>query len=162
MEAIRFSETLVTSCKTTGGHTQMTANHGLVADCLPREMAPVNCSQSCIYLRLRVHEARWDARNKYTTLRITSRLLKTATSWRPPAVLEMGRYMPVYHTGTFCSWISYRHLSIYIISTDFFSIVPCLAFKKYTGTPKFPFRALVPLKWRNITDDKTFQILHCK
>jgi hypothetical protein len=29
-------------------------------------------------------------------------------------VLEMGRYMPVYHTGTsFCSWISYRNLSIY-------------------------------------------------
>jgi hypothetical protein len=26
-------------------------------------------------------------------------------------VLEMGRYMPVYHTGTSsCSWISYRHL----------------------------------------------------
>jgi hypothetical protein len=25
----------------------------------------------------------------------------------------MGRYMPVQHSGTFCSWISYRHLSIY-------------------------------------------------
>jgi hypothetical protein len=31
------------------------------------------------------------------------------------AVLEIGRFMPVYHTGnSFCSWISYRHLSVFI------------------------------------------------
>jgi len=37
------------------------------------------------------------------------------------SVFEMGRYMPVYHTGTsFCSWISYRHLSMYTISIYLF------------------------------------------
>jgi hypothetical protein len=54
---------------------------------------------------------------------------------------------PVYHTGTsFCSWISYRHLSICTTSISLFStyltLYPCFTFKKYTGTSKFPFRAL--------------------
>jgi hypothetical protein len=36
-------------------------------------------------------------------------------------VLEMGRYVPVHHTATsFCSWISYRHLSIYTVSIYLF------------------------------------------
>jgi hypothetical protein len=35
------------------------------------------------------------------------------------AALEMGRYMPACRTRTsFCSWISYRHLSIYTTSTQ--------------------------------------------
>jgi hypothetical protein len=63
-------------------------------------------------------------------------------------VLEMSRYIPVYHTGTsLCSWISYPHLSIhtmYIHSSFsiFLTVYPCFAFKKYTGTSKFPFWAL--------------------
>jgi hypothetical protein len=61
----------------------------------------------------------------------------------------MRQYMPVYRTGTsFCSWISYRHLSIYRLIYPFIffqlsgGIYPCFAFKKYTGTSKFLFRAL--------------------
>jgi hypothetical protein len=39
-------------------------------------------------------------------------LSEMKNAYRP--VLEMGWYVSVYHTGTyFCSWISYRHLSIY-------------------------------------------------
>jgi hypothetical protein len=37
------------------------------------------------------------------------------------AVLEMGRYTPVYHTGTsFCSWISWWYFSIYTTSIYIF------------------------------------------
>jgi hypothetical protein len=58
--------------------------------------------------------------------------------------LEMGRYMPVHHTGTSSSsWTSYRHLSIYTIAFFLFCEgISCVAFKKYTGTSEFPFRAL--------------------
>jgi hypothetical protein len=56
------------------------------------------------------------------------------------SVPEMGRYMSVYRTRTsFCSWISYRCLSMYIIGYPFiFSIFSGSAslfrfFKKYTA-----------------------------
>jgi hypothetical protein len=64
-------------------------------------------------------------------------------------VLETDRYMPVYHTGTsFCSWITYPHINIYIIYPKyiffpvFLTVYPCFAFKKSIGTSKFPFRVL--------------------
>jgi hypothetical protein len=53
-------------------------------------------------------------------------------------LLEMGRNVPVYHTGTsYCSWISYRHLPIYTISIYIFQFSDgdhCFAFKKHTIT----------------------------
>jgi hypothetical protein len=66
-------------------------------------------------------------------------------------VLEVGRYMPVYHTKTYFYWISYRHVSIYTISIFRFFLTVYLVsvFKKYTVTSKFPFRALE--KWVSIS-----------
>jgi hypothetical protein len=64
-------------------------------------------------------------------------------------VLKLGRYMPVYHTGTtFCSWISCRYLTthtvpIYLFSFFFLAVYLSFAFKNYTSTSEFPFRALV-------------------
>jgi hypothetical protein len=53
--------------------------------------------------------------------------------------LEMGRYMPVHHTGT--SFVPEFHTGIYRYTLDpftFFSTIltvyPCFAFNKYTGT----------------------------
>jgi hypothetical protein len=66
-------------------------------------------------------------------------------------VLEMGRCVLICHTGTsLCSWILYRHLSIYAISIYLFpfflTVYPYFVFRKYTGTSKFPFRTLVITK----------------
>jgi hypothetical protein len=55
--------------------------------------------------------------------------------------------MTVYHTETplFLNFIQtvinvhYNHLSFSV----FLAVYPCFAFKKYTGTSKFPFRALL-------------------
>jgi hypothetical protein len=57
---------------------------------------------------------------------------------------------PVYagtpYRNFFPSWISYRHSSptIFIYRFPFFlAAYPCFAFKKETGSSKFPFRALL-------------------
>jgi hypothetical protein len=64
-------------------------------------------------------------------------------------LLQIGRYMWVYRTWTsLCSWISYRHLPIYTLSsylfTFFLMVYPCFAFRKCT-THKLEFRALVKI-----------------
>jgi hypothetical protein len=61
-------------------------------------------------------------------------------------VLEMGQYLLVYHTGTY--FVPEFHTGTYIpIISIFFpyflAACPCFAFKKYTGTSKFPFRTPV-------------------
>jgi hypothetical protein len=53
-----------------------------------------------------------------------------------------------YRNTSFCSWISYHHLNmyyIYLCFSIFLTVYPCFAFKKYGGTSKFPFWALLPL-----------------
>jgi hypothetical protein len=63
-------------------------------------------------------------------------------------VLEVGRYIPVYHTGTFLvpefytgiyQYILYRLSFIFI----FLVVYPCFAFKKCAVTSEFIFRTLV-------------------
>jgi hypothetical protein len=72
------------------------------------------------------------------------RPLCTRSSLLQQAVLEMGRYMsgyhifvPEFHTGTYQCTISVYLFSIFLMA------YPCFAFKKYTETSKFPFRALI-------------------
>jgi hypothetical protein len=75
-------------------------------------------------------------------------------------VLDMGRYMPVYHTGT--SFFPEFHICTYqyilypfIFFHFFLTVYPCFAFKKYTGTSKLPFRVLaISTKRVKITRNK--------
>jgi hypothetical protein len=67
--------------------------------------------------------------------------------------------MPVYHieflfvpefpTGT------YQNILYLFVVFHFFTVYPCLGFKKYTGTSKFPFRALYMHTYLNITHHDT-------
>jgi hypothetical protein len=57
----------------------------------------------------------------------------------------MDQYMPVYHTGTSsCSWISYRHLTVYTILICPFPFLRYIlvSLLRGTGTSKLPFQAL--------------------
>jgi hypothetical protein len=64
-------------------------------------------------------------------------------------IRSSARNMPEYRTGTsICFWILNRHLPVRTICIYLFpiflTVYPCFAFKKYTGTFNFPFRA--PIK----------------
>jgi hypothetical protein len=63
------------------------------------------------------------------------------------SLLEMGRYIPVYHTGTpFFPHFhtgTYQYIYIYIhLFSHFSDVYTYSASNKCTGTSKFPFRAL--------------------
>jgi len=62
-------------------------------------------------------------------------------------VLEMSLYMPVYHTGTYF-FLNFIPTLINIDCIHLFfrislTVYPCFAFKKYTDTSEFSFRALI-------------------
>jgi hypothetical protein len=64
-------------------------------------------------------------------------------------VLELGRYIPVYHTGTFFPNFIPALINIYnnhLAFSIFLTVYPCLDFKEYTGTSKFPEGRII-LKW---------------
>jgi hypothetical protein len=60
------------------------------------------------------------------------------------AVLEMGHYMPVYHTRAFVPEFhtgTYKYIMYPFVFFVFLAVYP-FAFKSYTGTSKLPPRAL--------------------
>jgi hypothetical protein len=81
------------------------------------------------------------------------------------AGLEMGRYIPVHHTETsFSSRISYRHLSLYIITIYLLYFIwrniLVSPLKRYTGSFAFPFRALFMRIWIHyFRDHMPWQVL---
>jgi hypothetical protein len=79
--------------------------------------------------------------------------------------LEMGRCMPVYHTGTSCSWFQLALINRPIYCIHFLTVYPCFAFKKCTGTSKFQFWALLRFiswgRWIQSTLSLSTSSLYC-